>query len=69
MPKIMRGQNRGAYVYPCAKVMTLFFRTWISMSYSYKVLYIDLLLSEFGLYQTLNGEDNARKACMGVLIS
>ena len=29
------------------------------------VLYIDLLLSEFGLYQILNSEDNAREACMG----
>ena len=29
------------------------------------MLYIDLLLSEFGLYQTLNSEDNAREACMG----
>ena len=29
------------------------------------MLYIDLLLSKFGLYQTLNSEDNAREACMG----
>ena len=29
------------------------------------MLYIDLLLSDFGLYQTLNSEDNAREACMG----
>ena len=30
-----------------------------------KVLYIDLLLSKYGLYQTLNSDDNAREACMG----
>ena len=29
------------------------------------MLYIDLLLGEFGLYQTFNSEDNAREACMG----
>ena len=29
------------------------------------MLYIDLLLSEFGLYQILNSEDNDREACMG----
>ena len=28
-------------------------------------MYIDLLLSEFGSYQTLNSEDNAREACNG----
>ena len=29
------------------------------------MLYIDLSLSEFGLYQALSSEDNAREACTG----